>query len=125
MISKELLSEILGRPIEIISIDENKCEIRNSISFENYQLGVSYIYLYGNKETRFMPIHELAHKCKEWAGSLGKYHCIYSGLYDSTDQGTLYICLLDSNDFWADTEPEAIFKACEWILGINKDEKCK
>jgi hypothetical protein len=28
---------------------------------------VSYSYIYGNKETRFIPIHELAHKCKEWA----------------------------------------------------------
>jgi hypothetical protein len=67
MISKELLSDVLGRHVEIIIIDENKCEIRNSIPFENYQLGVSYSYIYGNKETRFIPIHELAFLCKEWA----------------------------------------------------------
>jgi len=112
-VSKELLSEVLGTPVEIISIDEHKCEIKNSISFENYQLGVSYSYLYGNKEIRFMPVHELAHECKEWASSKG-YH-IYSH-----NKG----CHIHYNiaSFKADTEPEAIFAACQWILD-NKDKQ--
>lgn len=131
MISKELLSEVLGRQIKIIAIDENKCEIRNSIPFENYQVGVSYKYLNGNKEIRFMPIYELSHRCKEWAFSkrynvysLGKWRDSNRDTYLSysvtikTFEETLSYAIGKAyiDKFHADTEPEAIFKACEWIL---------
>lgn len=75
-ISKELLNEILKRPVEIIDIGEFKCMIRNSTYFDNEQSGVVYSYLYGNKEIRFMSIYEFAFKCKEWA--LTKGYFIYS-----------------------------------------------
>lgn len=55
-------------------------------------------------------IYELAHKCKEWAMDKGYY--TESGL-----TGKLAQCLVVGvKHFLADTEPEAIFKACEWIL---------
>lgn len=119
IISKELLSEVLGRPIEIISIDENRCEIRNSISFENYQLGVSYIYLYGNKETRFMPIHELAHKCILYA---------WDNFYEITPRvmGAEIMCLKTGYTIHTIYRKEIenpkkfdaryIYKACQWLL---------
>jgi len=127
MISKELLSEVLGSPITILCFDEVKCEIRNSITFENYQLGVSYSYLYGNKETRFMPIHELAHTCKVWAldndafinsnllidrvsGACASYS-VYSNEENCVSCGEPEV----AKNFFADSEPEAVFAACEWI----------
>lgn len=76
-------------------------------------------------------IYELAHKCKEWAVMLqpnkqalssyprwGNHTC-----YSETD-GHYYICqhLVTGAQFEAETEPEAIFKACQWLLdNITKD----
>jgi hypothetical protein len=121
IISTKLLSEVLGSPVEIISIDEHKCEIRNSIPFENYQLGVSYSYLYGNKETRFMPVHELAHKCKEWAWK--KCLLLNSGLdaesFYKNHNGVASLPNI-GRTFYADSEYEAIFLACEYILNNIK-----
>ena len=79
-ISKELLSEVLGSPLSYLNIScDNKCEVRHSTMFENYQEGVAYTYLYGNQETRFMSKYELAFKLKEWLYSKDimfdiKYH---------------------------------------------------
>ena len=118
-ISKELLSEVLKSPVEIISIDECKCMIKNSIYFDNEQMGISYRYLYGNKEIRFMSIYEFAFKCKEWALSKGYSHL--SGKDDIYEKGEGFVCSIGSTtllikDFYADTEIEATIKACNWIL---------
>lgn len=67
-------------------------------------------------------IHNVAHKCKEWA--LTKQYILSS---KPRTNSSLAACSFDKNgkcdyyndyhnDFRAETEPEAIFKACEWIL---------
>lgn len=124
IISKELLSEVLGRTIERISINENRCEIRNSISFENYQLGVSYKYSHGNEEIRFMPIHELAYKCKEWAYAKYKYTIIeWAGGVDIMDgEDNEVETFLNLNHPLVLFNLEFTFKACQWILD-NKDKQ--
>ena len=106
-ISKELLSEVLGYKVDYIA-----------------GVGETYVGFHTEMGGTNINIYELAHKCKEWANKQG-YKKVYSGIYESTDQGSMYICILDSNDtnckdFWADTEVEAIFKACEWILANVK-----
>lgn len=117
MISKELLSEVLN--ITAVCDDISNIELTaNTITFiEDYWDEDEGSGFY---RSHSINIYELAHKCKEWANKQG-YKKVYSGIYESTDQGSMYICILDSNDtnckdFWADTEVEAIFKACEWIL---------
>ena len=72
-------------------------------------------------------IYELAHKCKEWA-----YNQNYQlrSSYKSFEMGEAWcevIARAPDNDIFllmsntgADTEAEAIFQACEWIL--NKKE---
>lgn len=125
-ISKELLSEVLKSQVEIIDIGECKCMIRNSIYFDNEQMGIAYRYLYGNKETRFMSIYEFAFKCKEWAKN--KEYIIHSSptqkiehtaIVQSFDFNKFYY---GENQFYALTEVEAIIKACEWILKEIKDK---
>lgn len=117
MISKELLSAVLG--IEIANV---KNMIGSDLCFNNKEHG------------EVINIYELANKCKEWAKNKGYY--LLSGIYtynDKTD-GT-YDCLINQNFSYEDdgchisrgesclksfngfnTEPEAIFEACEWIL---------
>ena len=71
-------------------------------------------------------IYELAHKCKEWA--LSKGYILMSSPRTSTSFATCEFCKNGEcdyeddlwNDFRADTKPEAIFKACQWILN-NKE----
>ena len=66
-------------------------------------------------------IYELAHKCKEWA--LFEGHILSSWMTNPMNE--IECCCRSNNidryPFQANTEPEAIFKACEWILE-NKDK---
>ena len=103
-ISKELLSEVLKKEIE-----------NRDISYvEIYKNVVIYkVSIYDREEE--INIYELAHKCKEWlADSEVDYtlwrthkHRFYSEKY--------YL------DIESDTEHEAIFKACEWVLKEAKN----
>jgi len=114
MISKELLSEVLG--FECWNIKTAK---DGALYVPNNSLGFEY----KDHIAGLVNIHELAHKCKEWAR--GKDYSITSG---NRNDGTLRYDVLcvhkdtdieEWDDFFSDmfdTEPEAIFKACEWIL---------
>ena len=116
MISKALLSEVLKeRIIEVYKIGSNSNFKQNTLLFK----------LYGSGELCHINIYELAHKCKEWAKSKGFF--ILSG-YDNTETPEAIInhiysesgCYCDES-FEAETEHQAIFKACQWIL--DKDSK--
>ena len=112
-ISKELLSEVLGSPLSYLNIScDNKCEVRHSTLFENYQEGVAYTYLYGNQETRFMSKYELAFKLKAWAYS----KCCEIVSY--TEGCEIFQTQLGETIkyFYAETEVETIILASEWIL---------
>ena len=114
--SKELLSEVFALKINLVETDEH----RRKIYYYCNQFG---------KITGEINIYELAHKCKEWATSKG-----YIMLSYMEDDKTGYVSLGDlfgktkvklpqpKDSFWfeADTELEAIFKACEWIMEQTK-----
>ena len=110
IISKELLSEVLNQTVE---------EIHNTKSVE-----LRYIVSMGGYW--YINIYELAHKCKEWA-----YKRIEQLVWDEHNK-VIYINIYGSDvvaeggftydkSIEANTEPEAIFKACQWILD-NKEK---
>ena len=114
MISKELLSEIcqtnlmsLGK-LEVVGSDI--CLYDCSMQPD--------IYMCWN-------IYELAHKCKEWAYSQG--YILFSKIRLNSSLASCYFDTMGKhdyedgyhNDFRAETESEAIFKACQWILDRN------
>ena len=114
MISKELLSEIcqtnlmsLGK-LEVVGSDI--CLYDCSMQPD--------IYMCWN-------IYELAHKCKEWAYIQG--YVLFSKIRLNSSYASCYFDIMGihdyeddfHNDFRAETEPDAIFKACEWILDRN------
>jgi len=118
MISKELLSEVLGDIISVIhGIDRG-----NELLF----------HLEGNSELHNINIYELAHKCKEWAfdnkyelstwktrkESKSKYG--NSKWNEKMTEKIGWIASLGLHYTFAESEPEAIFLACQWILD-NKD----
>ena len=114
MISKELLSEVLGKKV---LYTELKYDITIDITLEvnTYERYISY------------NIHELAHKCKEWAHSRGytifsayKYHCYLYSVDDILQHPDKFRV---PNDFAIGTssEPEAIFAACQWVLENKED----
>lgn len=116
MISKELLNAVYPDELSIVNADSISCRLKES------QLIVKCKYLHTKlRPTFYYNIYELAHKCKEWALNLG--YILYSTIYG-------YECYIDSRSFidntpirfLAGSEPEAIFKACQWILD-NKDNK--
>ena len=104
MISKELLSEVLG------NYDFNDYTIiNNKLRYHRGHYGIN--------------IHELAHKCKEWAFSKG--YTLESASIPKGNFTSSYCVIMENtasrncySNFavHGDTEQEAIFKACEWIL---------
>lgn len=110
MISKELLSEVLELTSGNVFIKE--IETRNN--------DIEYLCNVGG--WHLLNIYELAHECKKWALSNNFY--IYSTVCIA-GEGSSYITKDEDinkrlSTFLEDTEPEAIFKACEWIM----ENKC-
>ena len=63
-------------------------------------------------------LYEFAFKCKEWI--LNKGYSQLSGKDDIYEKGEGFVCSVGSStllikDFYADTEIEAIIKACSWV----------
>lgn len=118
MISKELLSEVLKYPMEVTTnvtyyisiisepyfLDGNKTAVY--FNTDNVGLGVCKINIY-----------ELAHKCKEWAFNKGGID-ITSGKRLGLDgwECLVFVGVIPCDCYEAETEPQAIFKACQWIL---------
>ena len=115
MISNKLLSEVLKETIrEVYKIGSNSNFKQNTLLFK----------LYGSGELCHINIYELAHKCKEWA-SINSY-ALESSVHMQPKRSSVAGCQIhwryeteDLPYFEADTEPEAIFKACQWILDRN------
>ncbi len=103
MISKELLSEVLGYKDQVYYC-KNGCD------------GIEYTF---EEEGVYdsINIYELSHKCKEWLRGLGYMVTIYTHLdtvaISLSVNGTQLYC---SPSMSVTPEPEAIFKACQWIL---------
>ena len=123
IISKELLSEVLDKKVVVDDISNIELK-ENTITFiEDYWDEDEGSGFYRNHTIN---IYELAHKCKEWA--LSKGYILMSKPRTSSSFATCEFCKNGKcdyeddlwNDFRADTEPEAIFKACQWILN-NKE----
>ena len=118
MINKELLSKVLDNEVPY-QVKVHKIIIKNN----------SLNYFYNSKDSggglfeanEYINIYELAHKCKEWAL---EHDCELLSCIKSKDR---VICDIYSDKYdckfthYGETEPEAIFKACQWIL--DKDSK--
>jgi len=100
MISKELLSEALGKNALYVKI------IDNTIYYETYRSAFGVM-------KKSINIHELAHKCKEWALDLG-YELVEKQDVCMIFNGDLYITSFSSSDL--DYDPNRVFKCCEYIL---------
>ena len=119
MISKELLSEVLE--------DEYNDRLVDWFQIEDNYLRTYYDcgrYDYEGRPTGLgieINIYELAQKCKEWAYKQGYVilsgHSAYGiGAFFCSCKGWLsenYDKRIEINH---NTEPEAIFQACQWIL---------
>lgn len=120
IISKELLSVILNTNVIEVYYHKNQGW--------KYKTKMERLGWVSQFEVPLPNIYELAHKCKEWAYEK-KY---YIQSYLSTDMpfgcailDTIFDDeqIVDNNIFYADTEPEAIFKACQYILEVEHDDR--
>ena len=112
MISKELWSTVTGKPTP------------------------SHLKLFGKTDVTAVVgdnmlsinIHELAHKCKEWARTQHIKSTLAPNLLSSSgDKFHNASCFCDQISLGMPsmrraTEPEAIFAACEWILNQQKEQ---
>ena len=101
--SKELLSEVLGRDVDKVKDIEANTLIYGCVHSDGWYDEIN--------------IYELSHKCKEWAYNLKQeiiiksYTVFNAGGCELIDKMGFSVYICD-----AKTEPEAIFKACEWIM---------
>lgn len=137
MISRKLMIEVLNNDNIKLVIGINE---HNEIK-----------YIMDNNDIEYINVYELAHKCKEWASFL-RYEIHSSTDRDYFTEGTSfgkYVYQVDEHStgvaivnlrlfldeygrpyqrshfefmIEADSEPEAVFQACEWILN-NKDNE--
>ncbi len=111
MISKELLEAVFNEKITTeISVDYAEID------------GVpqEWKVVWCNYKT--YPLDYVAHKCKEWALM---HDFSIKSLYDFTHTCFASVYGLQKGSYFnvqASTEPEAIFKACQWVLD-NKESK--
>ena len=123
-ISKELIRNVLEKETENLPDDFTFDIIDNYIIFAD------------DGECMFeVNIYEFAYKCKEWILSQKNKDCFYIAdqfsLNIESQMGTIkyFWCVLLKNnsrvspEFKANSEIEAIIKACNWILEETNDNK--
>ena len=118
MISKELLSEVLNQ--NVTSVYKQQEQYRYTTS------NINGAWTSGS-DVPLPNMYELAHKCKEWAFKQG--YELFSRILSNDNQmrGNCLVIRVESDPETvltitnADTEPEAIFQACEYIL---KEHQC-
>lgn len=113
IISKELLSEVLGdeyidRLVEIIKLEGNELNTY-------YDCGKGFPTGLGLS----INIYELMHLMKKWAKDEGVTH--FSSWLGDNECHSRFMLGFDFYEFDANTEPESVVKACQWILD-KKDQ---
>jgi hypothetical protein len=119
MISKELITQVLRGYPKYSEQDECTGNI-------TYKVGSNIIHFEVNSNMMSQyNVYEFAYKCKEWAMSKGFIIITYGEAYYNVDvhykNNKSQIGRMAFYDT-AQEEPEAIFKACQWILD-NKEIK--
>ena len=117
IISKEFLSEVLVDKIKLVILDtEILYNYYNDDIDAKIEKNKVFYFSKNTMDYEYINIHELAHKCKEWALTRGFW--IESNIAANT-LGYAYLGVFNHEEketFKGKTEPEAIFKACQWIL---------
>lgn len=127
MISKELFSEVMN--IKIEDIVDLKIFGKELNYYEKCLLNFccdGRLSKHKDSIYKSVNIYELAFKCKEWA--LSKGYIINSGATTSNDWSSTIYKVIKENPYikelsytWEQSENEAIFKACQWILDNKKE----
>lgn len=118
MISKELLSVVINKKIVVDDISNIELK-ENTITFiEDYWDEDEGSGFY---RSHTINIYELAHKCKEWAYTNNFNILTYKISNSECDSFILHKNATNFKNvlksfYHIDTEHEAIFKACQWIL---------
>ena len=123
-ISTELASAVLGKEVTKCSLINKS---RNSINISYFEDKEDF-----NTSYKEWNIYEFAFKCKEWILNQNNKDCFYIAdqfsLNIESQMGVIkyFWCVLLKNnsrvspEFKADSEIEAILKACTWILENSK-----
>jgi len=117
----EILNLVLDIHVKDYKVVGSTVYMNSTNALEANYVGVFGCYL--NSEN----IYEVAALCKEWIKEVDTGSTFVLSGYDEAG-----LCLLDfglkskfgkgKKPFYANSEPEAIFKACEWLLH-NRDIK--
>ena len=106
--SKELLSEVLGIDVNEVKGIEANTPICGCVHSDGWYDEIN--------------IYEFSYLCKEWAIKIDYKIESHTHLINKRIIGVASFNMQDNTTkfFQADAEPEAIFKACEWLLEKTK-----
>ena len=109
MISKELLSKVLGYEVEIRG-------------FKDKYIPANFEYIVDMIDVKTINIYELAHKCKEWAYNQGYVLDCFSKCTEIRKKNEEDILYIERGELFDDSSYDIslVFKACQWILD-NKE----
>ena len=105
-LNKDLLQEVIGKEYKILKITKHSIKVIHEEAFNSVEWCE----------------HKVAHKCKEWASEEPRNLHIQSTNWAGNSGTSKIMWHSDVDIFSADSEVEAIFKACQWILD-NKENK--
>ena len=129
MISKELLSEILG--IEVTTVRDDIKSTPDRLYYETSDADTHRAF---SPSIPFISVYDLAYRCREWAMTEGyQVSACRPIVQDDTGVQVInywyksYIFKFEIGSYGPPeqilnfdvnvrSEPEAVFKACEWIL---------
>jgi len=107
MISKELFRKVMNFDGEIGTLEIDK-EYPTFINYSSH-LGRD---IYSGE----INIYELAHKCKEWAFEQGVEVVTYKRAYQTYRALPKGLKDIQTPEITEDSEPEAVFEACQFVL---------
>lgn len=114
MISKELLSEVLNFD-SIYNVENGVTSCRNVTAFATIKI----TYFIGKEDEpkyKHVNVHELAHKCKEWAVKKGYVLIEYPLIVKIHKEGEIEATESISDLTTTLHAPLRVFEACQWIL---------
>lgn len=121
-ISKELVETVLDFKISHLYIDEDIISFRKKVQIWD---DITKYYRYDDEDEECeISIYEFSFKCKKWA--LEQDFALNSGISDHIAKVKFAVitnnCHNSYKTFNSDTEQQAVFDACQWILE-NKEEE--
>ncbi len=99
--------------------------LKNKSKSKSAKINLDRVWYYTHRNTvmSYYDKYKLANKCKAWAIDAGNGYCIKSFMdFDGTWFANISGGVSLEQSFSSENEPEAIFKATDWVINTIKED---